>query len=61
MRKTGHDVGDHRPTEGQITLTVHVASHDWQRAEGIARSVSGVHYVINNLRVRQHGTTGATG
>jgi osmotically-inducible protein OsmY len=98
MRKSEHDVGDHRspedrrnhPTdsriekavndrltddpkldateiqvqasEEQITLTGNVASHDdWQRAEDIARSVPGVHYVINNLRVRQHGTTGATG
>ena len=49
-------------SEGQITLTGNVASHaDWQRAEDIAKSVSGVHYVINNLHVRQHGTTGATG
>jgi osmotically-inducible protein OsmY len=98
MRKTEHDVEDHRTpqerlahpddariekgvndglmddpkldateiqahaSEGQITLTGNVASHDdWQRAEDIARSVSGVHYVINNLRVQQHGTTGATG
>ena len=99
MRKAGHDVGDHRPTqeqpdhpgrdpriekdvndrldddprlnateievhasEGQITLTGNVASHDdWQRAEDIAKGVPGVQYVINNLRVKQHGTTGATG
>jgi len=99
MRKAGHDVGDHRPTqqqpdhsgrdpriekdvndrlgddprldatevevhasEGQITLTGNVASHDdWQRAEDIAKGVPGVQYVINNLRVKQPGTTGATG
>ena len=28
------------------------------RAEAIAAAVSGVRYVINNLRVRQEGTTG---
>ena len=49
-------------SEEQITLTGNVASHDdWQRAEEIAKAVPGVRYVINNLRVRQHGTTGATG
>jgi hyperosmotically inducible periplasmic protein len=47
---------------GQVTLTGNVVSpDDWQRAENIAWSVSGVQYVMNNLRVRQPGTAGATG
>jgi osmotically-inducible protein OsmY len=47
---------------GEVTLTGNVASRaDRRRAEDIAESVSGVSYVMNNLRVRQPGTTGATG
>ena len=47
---------------GEVTLTGNVASRaDRRRAEDIAESVSGVSYVLNNLRVRQPGTTGATG
>ena len=49
-------------TDGEVTLTGNVGSRaDRRRAEDIADSVSGVRYVMNNLRVRQHGTTGATG
>ena len=49
-------------TDGEVTLTGNVGSRaDRHRAEDIADSVSGVRYVMNNLRVRQHGTTGATG
>ena len=46
----------------EATLTGDVDSQDARdRAEAIAAAVSGVRYVINNLRVRQEGTTGATG
>jgi osmotically-inducible protein OsmY len=31
------------------------------RAEAVVREVAGVSYVVNNLRVAQEGTTGATG
>ena len=49
-------------TDGEVTLTGNVGSRsDRRRAEDIADSVSGVRYVMNNLRVRQPGTTGATG
>jgi hypothetical protein len=49
-------------TAGEVTLTGNVGNRaDRRRAEDIADSVSGVRYVMNNLRVRQHGTTGATG
>ena len=48
--------------QGQVTLTGNIVNHvDWERAEDIARSVAGVQYVMNNLRVKQHGTSGATG
>jgi hyperosmotically inducible protein len=48
--------------EGEVTLTGNVDSRSARRrAEDIAESVSGVTYVMNNLRVRQHGTSGATG
>ena len=47
---------------GEVTLTGTVDSRDARRrAEDIAEAVSGVSYVMNNLRVRQPGTTGATG
>ena len=46
----------------EATLTGDVDSQDTgDRAEAIAAAVSGVRYVINNLRVRQEGTTGAMG
>jgi hypothetical protein len=49
-------------SEGEVTLTGNVESRaDRRRAEDIAESISGVRYVMNNLRVRQPGTTGATG
>ena len=48
-------------TKGEVTLTGTVESAaDWQRAEEIAKA-AGVEYVLNNLRVRQEGTSGATG
>jgi hyperosmotically inducible periplasmic protein len=48
--------------EGEVTLTGNVDSRSARRrAEDIAEAVSGVTYVMNNLRVRQHGTSGATG
>jgi osmotically-inducible protein OsmY len=48
-------------SQGQVTLTGNVVSRDdWQRAEDIAWGVAGVQYVINNLRLRQPGTTGGT-
>jgi osmotically-inducible protein OsmY len=47
---------------GEVTLTGTVDSREARRrAEDIAEAVSGVSYVMNNLRVRQPGTTGATG
>ena len=63
------DDGDLNGTEIQVqvsaseaTLTGDVDSQETRdRAEAIAAAVSGVRYVINNLRVRQEGTTGATG
>jgi BON domain len=49
-------------TDGEVTLTGNVDGRAARRrAEDIAESVSGVSYVMNNLRVRQPGTTGATG
>jgi osmotically-inducible protein OsmY len=46
----------------EATLTGDVDSpEERDRAEAIAAAVSGVNYVINNLRVAQEGTTGATG
>lgn len=48
--------------DGEVTLTGTVDSREARRrAEDIAESVSGVTYVMNNLRVRQPGTSGATG
>jgi osmotically-inducible protein OsmY len=47
---------------GEVTLTGDVESQEArERAETKATSVAGVRYVINNLRVAQEGTTGATG
>jgi osmotically-inducible protein OsmY len=49
-------------TDGVVTLTGVVDDRAARRrAEDIADSVSGVRYVMNNIRVRQPGTTGATG
>lgn len=49
-------------THGEVTLagTVDSAAAR-QRAEEVAESVAGASAVINNLRVRQPGGTGATG
>jgi len=48
--------------DSEVTLTGNVDSRDARRrAEDLAGDVSGVTYVLNNLRVRQHGTSGATG
>ena len=48
--------------EGQVTLAGTVDSHEARdRAEALIRGVDGVTYVMNNLRVAQAGTTGATG
>ena len=63
------DDGELNGTEIQVqvsaseaTLAGDVDSQETRdRAEAIAAAVSGVRYVINNLRVRQEGTTGATG
>ena len=47
---------------GEATLTGDVESQEArERAETKATGVAGVRYVINNLRVAQEGTTGATG
>ena len=49
-------------SKSEVTLTGNVESREARRrAEDIAEGVSGVSYVMNNLRVRQHGTSGATG
>ena len=46
----------------EATLTGDVDSQEARdRAEAAAAAVAGVRYVINNLRVAQEGTTGATG
>lgn len=46
----------------EATLTGDVDSQEARdRAETMAAAVAGVRYVINNLRVAQEGTTGATG
>ena len=46
----------------QVTLAGTVGSADRRaQAESIAKETSGVEFVINNLRVAQEGTTGATG
>ena len=47
---------------GEATLTGDVDSQEARdRAGSLAAAVTGVDYVINNLRVAQEGTTGATG
>jgi osmotically-inducible protein OsmY len=49
-------------THGEVTLAGTVeTSESRRRAEDVAGSITGVAYVINNLRVRQPGGTGATG
>ena len=49
-------------TEGEVTLAGTVDStEDRRRAGDIAEGVAGVVSVLNNLRVRQPGGTGATG
>ncbi len=49
-------------TGGEMTLTGVVGDRGARRrAEDVAESVSGVRYVLNNIRVRQPGTAGATG
>ena len=49
-------------THGEVTLagTVHTPEAR-RRAEDVAESIAGVVSVMNNLRVRQPGGTGATG
>ena len=49
-------------TNAEVTLTGTVESRAARRrAEEIAEAVGGVDYVMNNLRVRQPGTSGAAG
>ena len=49
-------------TDGEVTLAGTVDStEDRRRAGDIAEGVAGVTSVLNNLRVRQPGGTGATG
>ena len=49
-------------THGEVTLAGTVDTSEARRpAEDIPGSVAGVASVINNLRVRQPGGTGATG
>ncbi len=49
-------------TDGEVTLAGTVDSAEARaRAGDIAESVAGVVSVLNNLRVRQPGGTGATG
>ena len=48
--------------DDQVTLAGTVESPEARaRAEAIAKGTPGVTYVMNNLRVAQEGTTGATG
>jgi osmotically-inducible protein OsmY len=49
-------------THGEVTLAGTVDTSEARRgAEDVAESVAGVVSVMNNLRVRQPGGTGATG
>jgi osmotically-inducible protein OsmY len=49
-------------TRGEVTLAGTVdTSEARRRAEDVAGSIAGVSSVMNNLRVRQPGGTGATG
>ena len=49
-------------THGEVTLAGTVdTSEAWRRAESVAESITGVVSVMNDLRVRQPGGTGATG
>ena len=49
-------------THGEVTLAGTVdTSEARRRAENVAESTAGVVSVMNDLRVRQHGGTGATG
>jgi osmotically-inducible protein OsmY len=49
-------------TRGEVTLAGTVdTSEARRRAEDVAGSIAGVSTVMNNLRVRQPGGTGATG
>jgi osmotically-inducible protein OsmY len=49
-------------TRGEVTLAGTVdTSEARRRAEDVAGSTAGVSSVMNNLRVRQPGGTGATG
>ena len=49
-------------SSGEATLTGDVESQEArERAGTMAEGVAGIRYVINNLRVAQEGTTGATG
>jgi osmotically-inducible protein OsmY len=49
-------------THGEVTLAGTVdTSEARHRAEDVAGSIAGVVSVMNNLRVRQPGGTGATG
>lgn len=48
--------------DGEVTLTGIVDGRDARRrAEDVAEAVSGVTYVMNNLRVRQPGGSGVVG
>jgi osmotically-inducible protein OsmY len=50
------------PKHGKVTLAGTVnTSEARRRAEVVAASIEGVVSVMNNLRVRQPGGTGATG
>jgi osmotically-inducible protein OsmY len=49
-------------THGEVTLAGTVGTSEARRhAEEVAGSIAGVVSVMNNLRVRQPGGTGATG
>jgi osmotically-inducible protein OsmY len=49
-------------THGEVTLAGTVDTSEARRhAEDVAGSIAGVVSVMNNLRVRQPGGTGATG
>ena len=49
-------------THGEVTVAAPVDTTEARRrAESVAGSIAGVVSVMNNLRVRQPGGTGATG
>lgn len=58
---SGSNAGVQDEVAARLRDALGEAAETRSRAEAVARAVDGVTYVINNLRVAQEGTTGATG